>query len=140
MDEEFFATSTYFGFEVDGASLGSWGSVSGFGIRIAVETRESGGVGTGTAQLPGRFSYTNLRLTRPVCASTKDVMKWIATFGRTAKASTAVITSRDSMGKIICTWNLDGVVPASWTGPSFDVNTNSLATETLELAYTGFLD
>jgi hypothetical protein len=44
------------------------------------------------------------------------------------------------MGKIIYTWSLDGVVPASWTGPSFDVNAHQLATETLELAYTGFLD
>jgi phage tail-like protein len=135
-----YAMSTYFTAEVDGASLGDWDSVNGFGIKIAMESRESGGVGTAMTQLPGRYSYSNIHLKRAVCASTKDVMKWLDKFAQSARPCTAVITSRDADGKMIVSWNLDGVVPTSWTGPTFDVNSNQLATETLELAYKGFLD
>jgi phage tail-like protein len=140
MADDLVGMSTYFSVEVDGTSLGGWSSIQGFGIKIAVEARESGGVGTAMAQLPGRFSYTPIRLSRPICTSTKDVMKWLAKFAQTARPTTAVISSRDADGKIVFSWNLDGVVPAGWTGPTFDVNSNQLATETLELAYNGFID
>jgi phage tail-like protein len=67
-------------------------------------------------------------------------MKWLDKFAQSAHPCTAVISSCDSDGKVIISWNLDGVIPASWTGPTFDINSNQLATETLELAYKGFLD
>lgn len=139
-NSEIYAMSTYFKAEIDGASLGAWDSITGFGIKIAMESRESGGVGNAMTQLPGRFSYTNIQLKRPVCPETKDVMKWLDKFAQSAHPCTAVITSLDADGKVIYTWSLDGVVPASWTGPSFDIASNQLATETLELAYKGFLD
>lgn len=137
---EIYAMSTYFTAEIDGASLGAWDSVNGLGIKISMESRESGGIGTAMAQLPGRYSYTNIQLKRPVCPATKDVMKWLNKFAQHARPCTAVITSLDADGKTIYAWNLDGVVPAAWTGPSFDIASNALATETLELAYKGFLD
>ena len=37
------------------------------------------------------------------------------------------------------TWNLEGVFPVKWNGPSLDVGANQAATETLELAHNGFL-
>lgn len=137
---DIYAMASYFKAEVDGASLGDWDSISGFGIKIAMESRESGGVGNAMAQLPGRFSFTNIQLKRAVCGETKDVMKWLNKFAQSARPCTAVISSLDADGKVIYTWNLDGVVPAAWTGPTFDVASTQLATETLELAYKGFLD
>jgi hypothetical protein len=41
---------------------------------------------------------------------------------------------------IVMTWNLEGVLPVSWSGPSYDVLTSpEVASETLEFAYKGFL-
>ena len=41
----------------------------------------------------------------------------------------------DRGGDEITTWNLAGVVPVKWTGPSLDIMGNEVATETLEVAY-----
>jgi phage tail-like protein len=45
------------------------------------------------------------------------------------------ITAMNSEGSEITTWNLAGVVPVKWSGPSLDILSNQIAMETLELAY-----
>ena len=55
------------------------------------------------------------------------------------KRQTAEISALDSEGKPIATWNLEGVFPVRWNGPSLDIGANQAATETLELAHNGFL-
>ena len=45
------------------------------------------------------------------------------------------ITALNSEGSEISTWNLLGVVPVKWNGPTLDIMSNALATETLEIAY-----
>jgi phage tail-like protein len=134
-----YAIATYFTVDIDGAALGAWSTLQGLGMKIATESRETGGVGAAMTQLPGRLSYTNIQLGRPVCAETNAVMGWLSTFATKALPTTAVITSLDTDGSVITTWNLYGVMPTSWTGPSFDVGSPNIATETLELAYEGFL-
>jgi len=39
----------------------------------------------------------------------------------------------------VAKWNLEGVYPVKWTGPSLDAAGNQIAVETLELAHNGFL-
>jgi phage tail-like protein len=48
---------------------------------------------------------------------------------------TMSIMALDSAGNEVTQWNLSGVVPVKWTGPTLDVNGNQIAMETLELAY-----
>ena len=48
---------------------------------------------------------------------------------------TMSITAMTMAGDEITTWNLAGVVPVKWTGPSLDIMSNNVATETLEVAY-----
>ncbi|HEY1832101.1 MAG TPA: phage tail protein [Acidimicrobiales bacterium] len=134
-----YAISTYFTVEVDGSALGPWATLQGFGMKIASESRETGGVGNSMTQLPGRFSYTNIQLGRPVCSYTTSVVNWLTTFSVLPIPATAEIKSLDSTGKTIASWSLYGVIPAGWTGPSFDIGGAEVATETLELAYEGFL-
>ncbi|MCJ7712603.1 MAG: phage tail protein, partial [Chloroflexi bacterium] len=45
------------------------------------------------------------------------------------------IAACTASGEEIATWNLAGVVPVKWSGPSLDVMSNNVATETLEIAY-----
>jgi len=70
---------------------------------------------------------------------TKKVANWIAKIKIEVKRQTAEIAALDSEGKPIATWNLEGVFPVKWTGPSLDIGANQVATETLELAHNGFL-
>jgi phage tail-like protein len=41
-------------------------------------------------------------------------------------------------GKVVATWELDGVVPVRWSGPSLNLDSPKVATETVEIAHHGF--
>ena len=43
----------------------------------------------------------------------------------------------DAAGNTVVAWNLVGVYPVRWTGPTLDVGGNQVAYETLELAHHG---
>jgi phage tail-like protein len=51
----------------------------------------------------------------------------------------AEITAMGVDGREIASWKLEGVIPVRWSGPSLNVETAKVATETLELAHHGFL-
>jgi phage tail-like protein len=48
---------------------------------------------------------------------------------------TMSISALSSAGEEITTWNLAGVLPVKWTGPTLDIMGNAIAMETLEVAY-----
>jgi phage tail-like protein len=53
--------------------------------------------------------------------------------------ATATITLLDAHGAEVIHWDLRGVHPNSWVGPSFDAGSSKIAIETLELVHEGFL-
>jgi len=55
------------------------------------------------------------------------------------RRQTGEISALDPEGQAIVTWNLEGIYPVRWSGPSLDIGNNQVATETLELAHNGFL-
>ena len=69
----------------------------------------------------------------------EKVTDWIASLQLEVRRQTAEISALDSEGSPIATWNLDGVYPVKWNGPSLDIGNNQVATETLELSHNGFL-
>jgi len=131
--------SVFFEVNIDRSLLGAWSKCTGLGIELEVDSRTDGGMGLFMHQLTGRFKYTNLQLSRPICAETSMVMAWLPSFSMLGSGTTATITALDPAGKTILSWDLYGVVPVRWTGPEFDINSLQVATETLELAYQGFL-
>jgi phage tail-like protein len=52
---------------------------------------------------------------------------------------TATITARTGDGDVVASWSLEGVIPVRWTGPSLNVDSPKVATETIEIAHHGFL-
>lgn len=131
--------SVFFEVNVDQSALGAWSRCSGLGLELEVDSRTDGSMSLFMHQLTGRFKYTNITLSRPICADTNKVMAWLAGFGTLGVGSTATVTAMDPAGKEIISWDLFGVVPVRWTGPEFDMQTLAIATESLELAYEGFL-
>lgn len=129
--------SIYFSLQIDSVELGSFINCDGLGMEMEIEEREEGGAGTYVHQLPGRFKYTHLKLTRPVSSDTRKVLAWLNSMANQAKRTNAELTALSSDGKPVFKWTLSGVVPARWTGPSFDAESPKQATETLELAYEG---
>lgn len=132
-------TSVWFEITVDQNLLGSWSKCSGLGMELEVDSRTDGGMALFMHQLTGRFKYTNVSLSRPICAETSMVMAWLSSFSLLGAGTTASIKALDPQGTPIVSWDLYGVVPVRWSGPEFDINSLQVATETLELAYQGFL-
>ncbi len=133
------AISVCFRLSVDGMELGSFTTCDGLGCEVAVEAREEGGNNGFVYQLPGRMKFTNIKFSRPVNAESANVAAWMASMVDNIQRRTATIDAMTPDGSVLCSWNLDRVIPVKWTGPSFGVDKASVAIETLELAHHGFV-
>ncbi len=135
-----YAINLYYRFGVDRLDLGVFTSISGLQVDLQVQAVDEGGGGSLVHQLVGNPKYQNLELKRPVNPDTKKVMAWINSTIRGVSPATASLAALTPSGQVICEWNLTGVVPARWSGPSFDASGSpQAAMETLVVAYQGFL-
>jgi phage tail-like protein len=133
------AVTTCFGISIDGAELGSWSSCEGLGCEVVLEQREEGGNNGFVWQLPTRIKYSNVTLSRAVCADTAQVAAWIAETANGTKPKTAIIAARTAKGDVVAAWELLGVVPVRWKGPSLNADSPKIAMETIEIAHHGIL-
>jgi phage tail-like protein len=125
---------------IDGENdLGSWSKCDGLSVEYEVKEYMEGGENNFVHRIPGRVKYQNIRLTRVINKDSSKVASWVAGLKSKVKRQTAEIAALDPKGETIVKWNLDGVYPVKWSGPSFDVGSNQAATETLELSHNGFL-
>lgn len=134
------AQTLRFRVRIDGEEdLGSWSKCDGLSVEYEVKEYMEGGENRFVHRIPGRIKYQNIKLTRVINEDSSKVAAWVAGLRRDVKRKTAHIAALDPKGNPIATWNLDGVYPVKWSGPSFDIGTNQAATETLELSHNGFL-
>ncbi len=130
--------SVCFAVKIDGNDLGTFNSCEGLGCEVVIEQREEGGNNAFIWQLPSRLKYTNVKFTRPLGADTAKVAKWFASMTAGVKRRMATIKVMSGDGKVVATWELDGVVPVRWSGPSLNLDSPKVATETVEIAHHGF--
>jgi phage tail-like protein len=125
---------------IDGyGSIGNWGKCEGLTMEYSVHEYKEGGQNGFAHKLPGRASYQNLKLTRPIDAESALVAGWLASIQGVVSRQTAQVAILDAEGSVVTAWNLMDVFPVKWSGPTLDVGSNSVAMETLELAHNGFL-
>ncbi len=115
--------------------LGIWTKIEGLGFEYEVTEYREGGVNAYTHKIIGPCKYTNLRLSRPVDSTSELLMLWLQSNMIAVIPQTMAITAMTMAGEDITTWNLSGVVPVKWSGPSLDIMSNNIATETLEVSY-----
>jgi phage tail-like protein len=121
---------------IDGVlPIGLWNKIEGLGFEYQVTEYREGGVNGYTHKILGPAKYTNLRLSRPVDSNSRYLSMWVQSAMIKLVPQTMAITALNSAGEDITTWNLAGVVPVKWTGPSLDIMGNAIAMETLEVAY-----
>jgi phage tail-like protein len=121
---------------IDGVlPIGLWNKIEGLGFEYQVTEYREGGVNGFTHKILGPAKYTNLRLSRPVDSNSRYLSAWVQSAMIKLIPQTMAITALNSAGEDITTWNLAGVVPVKWTGPSLDIMGNAIAMETLEVAY-----
>jgi phage tail-like protein len=132
------ALSVCFAVKIDDSDLGTFNSCEGLGCEVVIEQREEGGNNAFVWQLPTRLKYTNVKFSRPLGADTAKVARWFASMTAGVKRRTATIQVMSGDGKVVATWELDGVVPVRWSGPSLNLDSPKVATETVEIAHHGF--
>ncbi len=119
--------------------LGDWTKVEGLSVEYDVQEVKEGGNNDYIHRLPGRVKYQNLKLTRPVNATSKAVAAWLTSVSSLPHRCTAQITLLDASGTPVNVWHITGIIPVKWTGPSLDTGANSVAIEVLELVHNGFI-
>ena len=130
------ALNVFYRVSIDGLiSLGTWTKVEGLGMEYQVTEYREGGVNGYMHKIIGPAKFTNLRLSRPVDVTSPLLMTWLAMNQVAIKPQTMAVTAMTAAGDNITTWSLVGVVPVKWTGPSLDIMSNAVSTETLEVAY-----
>lgn len=130
------ALNVFYRVSIDGLiSLGTWTKVEGLGMEYQVTEYREGGVNGYMHKIIGPAKFTNLRLSRPVDVTSPLLMTWLVMNQVAIKPQTMAVTAMTAAGDNITTWSLIGVVPVKWTGPSLDIMSNAVSTETLEVAY-----
>ncbi len=138
-------TASNFLLEVDGQSIGTFGSVRGLSVSVSVESYTEGGVTGFVHQFPGQMSWPNLVFGRGLTNS-DNLFAWI---NRTAGTgldqaggklvrSTASVSLLDPEGDRLRSWNFEGAFPIRWSGPDFDSAKGTPVSEELEVAHHGF--
>ncbi|HEV2755274.1 MAG TPA: phage tail protein [Actinomycetota bacterium] len=137
------AVGVYFTVCIDGVGglfdLGTFISCEGLSIEVQIDTRAEGGNNEFAWKVPGRVTYSNITLKRPIGLDTRKVAEWFQSFATDATPTTGRIAALTPRGYELIAWNLIGVIPARWQGPTFTADSISIATETLELAHNGFV-
>ena len=130
------ALNVFYRVSIDGLiSLGTWTKVDGLGMEYQVTEYREGGVNGYMHKIIGPAKFTNLRLSRPVDITSPLLMTWLMSNQVAIKPQTMAVTAMTAAGDNITTWSLIGVVPVKWTGPTLDIMSNAVSTETLEVAY-----
>ncbi|MFC5802914.1 phage tail protein [Streptomyces formicae] len=146
MSSDTFAVTSLFQLTIGVHALGSFTSCDGLGCYTEVEERREGGLNGHVWQLPGRLRYSNLTLSRPLTRQTTLIWLWL----RQVSQATGVPLTRPLRlpGRLVALgpdqqplvqWELDGVIPVRWSGPSFSTDQPQAARETLEIAHNGFI-
>jgi len=121
---------------IDGVlPLGLWTKIENIGFEYDIKEYREGGVNLFTHKLLGPIKYTTLKLSRPVDSNSQWLAMWLQMQAIKVIPSTMAISALASTGEEITTWNLAGVVPFKWSGPTLDIMGNAIATETLEVVY-----
>ncbi len=135
------AVSVFFRVAIDNVDLGSFTACEGLSFTVKTEPVIEGGNNGFVHKLPGHIEYSNVRFTRPINADSSKLARWFASMNGTIRRTNCQISAMSFKGdRIIAKWVLTGVIPVSWTGPSFSAERPSVLTETFEIAHHGFLE
>ncbi|KRV50194.1 phage tail protein [Wenjunlia vitaminophila] len=137
MTDEIFATSVFFKLTIGGNDLGAFHTCTGLGAEVEMEQYAEGGNNGFTWQLPGRITWSNITLTRPVTADTTKIAQWLDEIVRQVEPKDGeIVALRPDLSRIV-SWQVLGIVPVRWQGPSFDPARSEAAVESLEIAHEG---
>jgi phage tail-like protein len=133
-------SSLYFRLTIDGQDMGVFNGCEGLAVEVDVEEYSEGGNNGYVTRLPTRLKHSTLRLTRPLTPDSAQLTAWISSITTGVQRPTVQIAALRADGSQVAQWGLLEALPASWAGPSLDPGSATVATETLEIVFHGFID
>ena len=133
------ALSVFFSVSLDVIDLGMWSKMSGLGVQIEHKSRPDTAMTFFEHHLPGHITYNHITLERPLSSDSQLILEWVSTFHMLPIPTAGQIICLDQTGTPIIMWELIGVSPVSWKGPTLDAHGLSVVTEQLTIAHMGFL-
>ena len=118
---------------------GSFQEISGLDRELEVEALPEGGENRFAHQLPKRGKHPNLVLRRGVVSETSALANWAETtiasdFSKPIQPRNLLVTLLSAEDKLII-WTITNAYPVKWSTSGFKAMDNSIAVETLEMAY-----
>jgi phage tail-like protein len=122
-------------------SLASWSKASGLEVTWDLVEYRAGDNDNERWIFPGLAKYPTVKLERAANATdSAAVREWLNnTSFKHKTGESAKIELQDANLTKVAEWTLANVMPVKWSIVAFDAAGNKVATETLELAHTGFL-
>lgn len=134
------AINVFFVVIIDTVDLGAWSKCTGLGMKIGTTDREESGMTLFQHHLPGHLSYEHITLERPLTSDCRAVMSWFMSYHMLPIPTSGVIICMNQLGVPVMSWEMTGITPVSWKGPSLDaMGADNVATEQLTFAHEGFL-
>ncbi|HAX16790.1 MAG TPA: glycerol acyltransferase [Leeuwenhoekiella sp.] len=114
-------------------------SVSGLSVDIEMEEYAEGGENRFKHKLPVRTKFPNLVLKRGLVSDSK-LIKWCKDAVENFDFSPTDVTIKllNNEHEPLVTWNVVHAYPVKWSVSDFNAEQNSIAVETIELAYNYF--
>jgi phage tail-like protein len=106
-------------------------------LEVEVHEQKEGGYNAGTHLLPGRVRAGRVTLKRGLVEASK-LLKWYEAVmtGKIKDAQRSVsIILWDSTSRPVMRLDFERAYPVKWSGPTLNAGENTVAVETLELAY-----
>jgi phage tail-like protein len=135
--DDVFASSVFFQLSVAGSDLGAFHTCDGLGAQMEVEQFAEGGNNGFTWQLPSRITWSNITMTRPVTSDSAKALAWFTEVVERAERKDGEIVALAPDLTPIVRWQVLGIIPIRWQGPTFDPSQSQVAVETLEFAHEG---
>lgn len=132
-------SSLFFKLLVDGEELGLFNGCEGLAVQLEIEEYNEGGNNGYVTRLPSRLKHSTLKLTRPLTEDSSKLTDWMSTIANgIVRPTVAIVAQRADQSKV-AEWGLLDALPTAWTGPNLDPSSNSVALESLEIVYHGFV-
>jgi phage tail-like protein len=126
--------------EIQGLIVGGFSEVSGLQAETETEEIREGGVNDYVHKLPKITKYPNITLKRGITDSDalwnwhQDVVNGIII------RKSGFIILLDGEGNEKWRWSFERAYPVQWTGPELRADSNTVAVESIELAYSSFIN
>jgi phage tail-like protein len=133
-------SSLYFRLMIDGQDMGLFNGCEGLAVEVEVEEYSEGGNNGYVTRLPSRLKHSTLKLTRPLTPDSVKLTTWVSSITTGVVRPTVQIAALRADGSQVAQWGLLEALPSSWTGPTLDPSSETVATETVEIVFHGFID